>query len=269
MVTARLAGDIVASVRHRSMRVLVYHSISDDSRDPFAVPPSLFAEQIAAIVGSGVPVRSCAELLDALDSKRAFERGVCITVDDGLDDFARNGVPALERHALPSTLFVSPGLVGESATWANWSGPRRFLDWDELRELQARRVDIGSHTQLHRHLTALTEAELVHELEQSRQELIDHLPAFVDAVAYPYGDQDEQVRVAASAAGYRAGFGVGGLWGNRAGIDRFDLRRSSITRQTSPDQIAEILRSADDWRRVRARMSMRSHADGSSVGSPS
>jgi peptidoglycan/xylan/chitin deacetylase (PgdA/CDA1 family) len=247
-VTARLVSDVIASERGRSIRVLVYHSISDDDTDPFAVSPDLFRRHMEAIAASGVAVLTCRALLAALSGEQAITKGICITVDDGLEDFATAALPILRASGLPATLFVSTGLAGTSATWPLWSRPRRFLDWSALGALAADGVEVGSHAYEHVRLERLAEADLLTDLRRSRSDLSDRLPWHLDAIAYPFGGQSPSVRMAAGIAGYHAGFGVGGLWGNRRGSDPFALRRVLITRETTAERLSDIARGIDDRR---------------------
>ena len=86
---------------------------------------------------------------------------------------------------------------------------RRFLDWDEAREMQAGGMTIGAHTLTHPLLARLPAAEQYRELAESRRLLQERLGAPIDAVAYPVGHREtfgEPAVAAARAAGYRAAF---------------------------------------------------------------
>lgn len=251
----RLIADVTASVRNRSIVTLMYHSVSDDPRDEFAVSPELFQRHINEIVTSGLPIISSSRLLAVIRGDLPIVRSVCITFDDGFDDFAHIAIPILTAYSLPATLFVSTGLIGTTATWPAWSGPRRFLDWAELQNLAATGVEIGSHARSHKRLSSLTIENMTTELGQSREELSDRLRRYLNVIAYPYGDHSPQVREQARAAGYEAAYGVGGLWGNRRGTDLFALRRIAVTSTTAPEQLASIVSGRDDWYRVLRKFS--------------
>src|SRR5204863_1465237 len=82
------------------------------------------------------------------------------------------------------------------------------MDWNMLRDLAERGIEIGSHTVSHAHLVDLAAAELKLELEESREHIEDELRRPCRYVAYPFGENDARVRKAASTAGYRAGFSL-------------------------------------------------------------
>jgi O-antigen biosynthesis protein len=245
----RLVG-IVASLSGQSVRVLLYHSISDDQCDPYAVPLPLFREHMSVLARSGVPVVSCSQLLAALEGAKPMHRAVCITFDDGLDDFATSALPVLREHRFVSVLFVCTALVGSTGMWPSWSGHRSFLDWASLTEFLDAGVEIGSHSSTHVRLGDLDESALVEELCRSQTDLASHLERYLDVVAYPFGDHSPLVRTVARDVGYRAGFTVGGLWGNHRGTDRFALKRIPITRDVQPKQLEKIVRGTHDVTRA-------------------
>jgi peptidoglycan/xylan/chitin deacetylase (PgdA/CDA1 family) len=102
------------------------------------------------------------------------------------------------------------------------------MDWDQLRDLAERNVEIGSHTLTHAHLTQLGDAELSAELRGSRERIETELGRPCRYVAYPYGDDDERVYRAARAAGYEAGFAAPG---RLAPASVYELPRVGIWRQ--------------------------------------
>ncbi len=71
---------------------------------------------------------------------------------------------------------------------------RGTVGWDDLAGLARRGFEISSHTVTHPRLAVLDEANLVYELEKSRQEILDHLgPKHTFTVECPYGTEDERV----------------------------------------------------------------------------
>src|SRR6185312_11244794 len=101
----------------------------------------------------------------------------------------------------------------------------------------------GSHTRTHPHLRRLSDEELREELQESRNEICEHLIPGCRSLAYPYGEVDARIAGVAEEAGYLAGACLSHslaqrgphLW-PRVGVfhDDFDLRFrlkiSSLTR---------------------------------------
>lgn len=134
----------------------------------------------------------------------------------------RLALPSLEALArdpesfLPFLKQFSPAALDRFLAAQNehpTADPReRLLSWPELRTLHDAGVPIGSHTVNHPILPQLAPAQLGEELACARVHLAARI-APTDAIAYPNGDADTQVKKAARAAGYRWGFlNSPGLW---------------------------------------------------------
>lgn len=105
---------------------------------------------------------------------------------------------------------------------------RRFLSWDEAREMIRGGMAIGSHTVSHCVLSQMTPEAQFEELSNSRAVLKSQLGVEVDALAYPVGSEQSfsaETQRLAQEAGYRAAFSYyGGT--NRAGaINPYDFKR--------------------------------------------
>ena len=112
------------------------------------------------------------------------------------------------------------------------------MDWDALRGLAERGIEIGSHTVSHPHLPLLGDVEVQRELRESRKQIEDELRRPCRFLAYPFGDEDARIRAASAAAGYEAAFGAPGPRGLerpvRAPARRRLQRRGARSPQDSP-----------------------------------
>lgn len=109
--------------------------------------------------------------------------------------------------------------------------PRRFLDWDEAREMLLGGMAIGSHTHSHTVLSQLGPDQQRQELARSRTLLRGQLGIEADALAYPVGatssfsDQTQQL---AQEVGYRAAFSFHGGT-NLPGMTKpYDVKRIGV-----------------------------------------
>jgi peptidoglycan/xylan/chitin deacetylase (PgdA/CDA1 family) len=85
-------------------------------------------------------------------------------------------------------------------TSAHESSPedRDKITWDELRSLANRGYEFASHTVTHPRLAVLDDANLVYELEMSRQDILNHLGfKHTFSVECPYGTENERAVQAA------------------------------------------------------------------------
>ena len=230
------------------------------------VSPARFATQIEAIAGAGYRVVPLATLVGAIREGRIHElrRSVVLTFDDGYRGQFAFAYPVLQRKRLPATFFVVAGSLGSMSPLPHLAGGTphsRFpaapspawlpLSPDEVREMAAGGMCIGSHALTHRSLGCLRPAERAFEARSSKAILEHQSGATVDLFAYPfgspaYGDLDAAAEEALDAAGYAAACTtvVGRV---AAGSDRLALPRIPIDANDGPLRIRCKLAGAYDW----------------------
>jgi peptidoglycan/xylan/chitin deacetylase (PgdA/CDA1 family) len=194
--------------------VLCYHAVSREWDDPLAIAPEQLERQVAAAL-------------------RWHPRRVHVTFDDGFRSVL-GALPVLERLGVPATVFVCTDFVGRildlpplESIAAQHRDELTTLSWDELREAAERGLEVGSHTRRHFDLRGLSDEALRDELAGSREEIEACLGRPCRRLAYPFGQSDARVQVAAERAGYDAAFGLvgAGRIGGRFGIPRIDPSR--------------------------------------------
>lgn len=207
--------------------VLCYHGVSEEWESGLAVAPSALEVQVADMLRRGYRGG------DAAAAVEGRARVVHVTFDDAYRSVGA-ALPLLERLGVPATVFACAGLADAGAPLdipemrgelAAYPDELLTMDWDALRRLVERRVEVGSHTVSHPHLTRLDDGELARELRESKQRLEDELGRPCRYLAYPYGEQDARVRRAAEAAGYEAAFGLPGRSGDRFAVPRVGVWR--------------------------------------------
>ncbi len=159
------------------------------------VDPRDFEAQMRWLQGHGYHTITQLQLFDALEHGAPLPaRPIVITFDDGYRDVLGKASPILARLHMRATAYVITGRI---------SGPDpSFLAWPQLRLLEERGVEIGSHTVTHRELTRLTDAQDLSELRDSRRALEQHLGHSVQWFAYPAGAEDTRVVALVREAGY-------------------------------------------------------------------
>jgi peptidoglycan/xylan/chitin deacetylase (PgdA/CDA1 family)/GT2 family glycosyltransferase len=203
-------GPLPPEVRTWRLPILLYHRIAPEGSEATAryrITPEAFAEQLRYLRDSGYHTPRVADWLRAQEAKEPLPgRAVLITFDDGYHDFAEHAWPLLREHGFSALVFLVAEAVGGTNGWDEAYGePLPLLGWDEIRRLQTRGIQFGSHAASHRPLTALSPAEAVRELARSRALLTRGLSAPPEAVAYPHGATDAVVQHLAGACGYLCG----------------------------------------------------------------
>jgi peptidoglycan/xylan/chitin deacetylase (PgdA/CDA1 family) len=242
-------GTINEKSRHRRCRVLI--TFDDGYLDNYEIAfPILRSHGVQGVffLATGL-VGSCyvpwwdhiAHLM-----KTARQRQFCLRYPAELVvDLDKNGVAKSLRDVLnlykrpentDPTRFICD--LREEVKGNDPSGTmRRFLNWNEAREMASGGMAIGSHTHDHHVLSQLRPDQQRQELAQSRALLREQLGMEVDALAYPVGaatsfsDQTQQL---AQEVGYRAAFSFYGGTNLPRMTQRYNIRRVGVGGQSWP-----------------------------------
>ncbi len=112
---------------------------------------------------------------------------------------------------------------------------RRFLNWDEARDMIRGGMVIGSHTRAHHVLSQLEPQRQFEELSGSRAILKENLGVEPEVVAYPVGGKatfNSKTQMLAREAGYRAAFSFHGGMNLPGKTNPFDVKRAVVVGQS-------------------------------------
>jgi peptidoglycan/xylan/chitin deacetylase (PgdA/CDA1 family) len=161
---------------------------------------------------------------------------VLITFDDGYRDNLENAAPVLQRYGYPAVVFVPVGYIDGTRPLphdehlASRGIVNRPLSWQDLAELEAAGIQVGSHGIGHRPLADLEVDEAAREITLSKLRLEDALGRPVRAFAYVKGSEAHYRLVHLSLlrqAGYDLAFtSISGS--NGAGTDPLQLHRYNV-----------------------------------------
>jgi len=132
-------------------------------------------------------------------------RAVVLTFDDAYAGFVDYALPALRRFGFPATVYAISGWLGRRAEWFAKDPGRPIPDLmsaDQLREIRAAGITVGSHTGDHPKLAEVEPAAKRRELAASRSALEDILGEEVRHLCYPSGSFDLDTVRAARETGY-------------------------------------------------------------------
>lgn len=125
------AAALAAPFLARAGAILMLHRITAQNVSPLgmnshlSVTPDFLDRLLADLKRRGASLVSMDELTDALPKGRS--RGaVALTADDGWLDNLTEGLPVLEAHGAPMTIYIAPGLTdGSVAPW--WEAVEEFV----------------------------------------------------------------------------------------------------------------------------------------------
>lgn len=180
--------------------ILMYHRVAEEDENPLCVTPRRLAEQMTWLKRHGLRGVGVGTLVDAMHAGR--QRGlVGITFDDGYLNLVKTALPELLRHGFTATMFICSGLMGGTSDWEDVpSWP--LMSADEVRELAAAGMEIGSHTSTHLRMVGADPDRLKAEMSESRASLGELIGAPIRGFAYPYGSMDKPAQQAVRDAGY-------------------------------------------------------------------
>ena len=217
---------------NKGIPVLYYHSVNQNSTNEVIITPKLLKEHLSYLKDEGYTSLTMSDLAKHLiENEPIPEKSVLITFDDGYMDNYYNAFPILKELNLTATIFcIANDLNGEY-----------YLAKNAIKEMSDYGIDIQSHTVNHPHLNQLTYSEQLKEMINSKKILEEILKKEVYAIAYPFGDFNEDTIKAAKEAGYKLGFTT-----NRGLSDKddnlFKLDRIYISSNYNLDTFKTVLK---------------------------
>jgi peptidoglycan/xylan/chitin deacetylase (PgdA/CDA1 family) len=181
------------------LTVLYYHGIPTQYR-------ARFARQMEMLGRWGQVVPACYR--GDLPQGR---KPVALTFDDAFLSVAENALPELVARSFCSTIFVPVGVLGRHPNWSAEDTSDQdeiVMSPEQLKDLPANLVSIGSHSVTHPHLSQLDRDDARNEIEDSRSQLQQLTGRDIRLFAFPYGDHSPSVIESCRDAGYEFAFTI-------------------------------------------------------------
>lgn len=194
----------------RSIPILLYHRIDHTSLST-ATSPQVFRRHMQWLSERGWRSLSAQEFAFFTRAGKTLpSHSFVITFDDGYASIASVALPILEEFGYKAISFVSTGFLRDPEGMKGSpidADTRDFLNWDQVRELQASGViDFQSHTHSHRRFSECSAAEIAQDLGTSLDFLSHELAlprSHFTHLAWPWGDSKAEWRAAASRCGFK------------------------------------------------------------------
>jgi hypothetical protein len=131
--------------------------------------------------------------------------------------------PADERTRSMATLEQALDIEG-------FAEPRRFMTWDEVREMADAGIAFGAHTTSHVNLERCDASTAADEMRRSREIVAGQTRRDLPLLAYPYGKNTPAIRQLAKQAGFTAALTTGPGFIRQGddcmGLSRIDIHES-------------------------------------------
>jgi peptidoglycan/xylan/chitin deacetylase (PgdA/CDA1 family) len=203
--------------------VLMYHRFGEDKYPSTNIHLDQFDSHLEKLANGNYTILPLAKIIRHLqDGIELPDRTVAITIDDAYLSVFTEAWPRLRAKDFPFTVFVATDPVD--------NGHPNYMSWDQIRQLQANGIDIGSQTKTHPHMHQISRAEIDAELSSSNRRFLEELGLRPTLFAYPYGEYNLAVVERVKAAGFTAAFGQNS--GIAHGFDGFfELPRFAFNEQ--------------------------------------
>ena len=187
MTVLSLCGWLWSTPAPSGIPILEYHMITADPArkvGSYCVLPEDFREQLDYLAEQGYTTITMLEYMKARKGKMELpEKPIVLTFDDGYDNNYLEMLPILEEHGMKAVVYMVTNQIGQKG----------YLTWDQLREMQERGVEIGSHTANHLPLTALSREERADEVQLSKLLMEWNGIRTVFSLSYPNGKYDDSL----------------------------------------------------------------------------
>lgn len=177
----------------------------------YSVYDDEFEDQMKWLKSQGANFLTLDQAIECIETGNVPEKAVWISFDDMDQTIYDNAQPILEKYDIPATGFVITGQVGNQ----NFNSIS-LMDLESLVELDESGLwSFGLHTDdlhyLDEHNNSALLAASDQTVKKDTKKSQDYLDKYLencrtDAIAYPYGQMNDQTQVSLAEQGVRYGF---------------------------------------------------------------
>ena len=194
------ANAQTAEAMRDSATVIMYHRFGEGRYPSTNISMERFEEHLSLLTNGDYTILPLPEIVEKLKLGQLLpDRTVGISIDDAYLSVYEKAWPLLKAADLPFTIFVATSPVVRDLAG--------YMSWDQIRELKAAGVTIGSQTHTHPHMHRLSIERVREEIETSNQIFLEQLGERPKLFAYPYGEYSRFVIDAVKESGFTAAFG--------------------------------------------------------------
>ena len=188
ILSAIIAAIIFLLPEPEGFPILEYHQVTDEQLDPvfevYNVPPAEFAAQLDYLQAEGYSTITLQDFMRVVHGKGEFPaKPIVLTFDDGYADNYKTMLPILEAHKMTAVVYVI----------TNELGKKNYLTLDQLKDMQRRGIEIGSHTSDHLALTSLDSNTQRRQIRESKTFLEWSGLQTIYSLSYPNGAFNSEI----------------------------------------------------------------------------
>ena len=129
--------------------VIAYHSFGNNEKPNINIRLDQFEAHLQELKDGKYNVISLPEIIDAFNNGIELpERTVAITIDSAYISTYTEAFPSLKKAGFPFTLFIATHYIDKSIDG--------YMSWEQIREMVASGVTVGSHMSHHINMAITT-----------------------------------------------------------------------------------------------------------------
>lgn len=205
--------------------ILEYHQIANET-DPISetynVKPAEFSAQLDYLQEKGYTTITLQDFMRVKHGKGNLPaKPIILTFDDGYVDNYTEMLPILEAHNMKAVVYVITNEIGKPG----------YLTLEQIKDMQERGIEIGSHTADHLSLKLLDKDLRLHEIRDSKIFLEWSGLETIYSFSYPNGAYDDEIIEMLKNEKYLTAV-TGDVGLNNLETDQYLLKRVHIRKPT-------------------------------------
>jgi len=174
--------------------ILMFHSITNVNGNSLQLSKEDFYQQMKYIKENGYTPINLDDLYDFLSGKRkAPQKPITITFDDGYEDNYTNAYPILKEFGFKATIFAITNEIDKN---------NAYINSNQIHEMSNYGISVESHTTNHNNLASLSYKAQYEILKKAREDLEGIEGRKIKYLAYPSGRYNSFTEKAAKDSGY-------------------------------------------------------------------
>jgi peptidoglycan/xylan/chitin deacetylase (PgdA/CDA1 family) len=195
--------------------IVMLHQVSDDTRldslKPYSISSTSFLRLLDFLEERQIQTTTFSALLSPRHPHERKEKKIILTFDDCAKSLFDLAVPELKKRNMQAVFFMPTASIAGYNDWDADLGRAKvpLMNEAELRSLSLLGMEIGSHAHHHIKMRDIQSfAELVNEVQTSKEKLEQITSAPVYSFAYPFGSVPKGYKKLLRNAGYKFGVSI-------------------------------------------------------------
>ena len=163
---------------------------------------------------------------------------VCITFDDGSETDLIAAAPILREFGFNATFYLTTGFLGTPG----------YLNFSQVRDLDAQGFQIGCHSMTHRYLSDLPEPELKREVVDAKLQIEQIVGHPIEHFSCPGGRYDQRTLQMARRAGFRT-VANSRFYANSSSTSPYELGRVAMRRDLTIEEFGATCHGRELWKK--------------------